>query len=101
MPKKVDQFSHPQASYEAATIDSQGEQKLLLDFGPFAGEPSAEQLSPSEPGLFHVRGWVISSLSLWSAKGGGLPKISNFRASKVCLGESGKCVLLHGVLAVD
>jgi hypothetical protein len=54
MPKKVDQFSHPQASCEAATIDSQGEQKLLLDFGPFAGEPSAEQLSPSEPGLFHA-----------------------------------------------
>jgi hypothetical protein len=28
---------------------------LLLDFGPFAGELSAEQLSPSEPGgLFHA-----------------------------------------------
>jgi hypothetical protein len=55
MPEKVDQFSHPQVSGEMAMIDNQVAKKLLLDFGPFVGEPAAEQLSPSKPGLFHAK----------------------------------------------
>jgi hypothetical protein len=55
MPEKVDQFSHPQVSGETAMIDNQVAKKLLLDFGPFAGEPAAEQMFVS----FTAMAWLV------------------------------------------
>jgi hypothetical protein len=53
MPEKVDQFLHPQVSGETAMIDHQVAKKLLLDFGPFAGEPAVMFLEESIGGVSH------------------------------------------------